>query len=185
MLVLLRALVPYRRLSYQESLFYAEQQSAIFLKLVHVLEPPVPVERLVTEVGLAAEVQDDQAQATPGLARFDRARGDWIISLNVEHGPAEREFVIAHEVKHIADDGFGATLYRPIDVMTVHEREEHAADFFAMSLLAPRPWVERQWRRGDRNIERLAREFGVSPARMRLRLEALGLLADDDANMRS
>jgi hypothetical protein len=105
MLILLRGLVPYRRLGYEESLFYAEQQSFVFLKLAHVFEPAVPIEQLVTEVGLAAEIRDDPTQPAPGQSWLDQASGDWIISLNVTRGPAERAFVIAHEVKQIIDDG--------------------------------------------------------------------------------
>jgi Zn-dependent peptidase ImmA (M78 family) len=143
-----------------------------------VLEPPVSIEELVTEVGLASEIRDDPKQPTPGLSWLNQANGDWIISLNLKDHPIERAFVISHEVKHILDDGFGATLYRPVDIMTAEQRKEYVADYFAACLLMPRLWVERYWRNGDRNIESIAREFGVSSARMWLRLEALGLLDD-------
>lgn len=134
----------------------------------------------MTEVGLATEVRDDPTQTAPGLSWPDQASGDWVISLNVKDHPSERAFVISHEVKHILDDGFGPMLYRPVDVMTMQERKEHAADYFAMCLLMPRPWVERYWRKGDQDIAKLARRFGASPGRMWLRLEALGLLENDE-----
>src|SRR5215831_11914664 len=87
--VLLRALVPYRRLSCEEGLFYAEQQASIFLKLVHVLEPPVAIEKLVPEVGLA-EIKDDPMQPMPGQSTLDQASGDWIITLNMKRESADR-----------------------------------------------------------------------------------------------
>lgn len=180
--VLLRALVPYRRLAYEEGLFYAEQQASIFLKLVYVLEPPVPIEKLVTEVGLAAAIEDDPTQPVPGQSRLDQASGDWVITLNLNQGTVDRSFVVAHEVKHILDHGFGATLYRPVDVMTAQQRKEHVADYFGACLLMPRLWVERYWRRGTRSVEDLADRFGVSSGRMWLRLEALGVLEAGDCD---
>ena len=180
MLVLLRGLVPYRRLRYLESLFYAEQQAAVLLKLAHVLEPPVHVEQLVTKVGLAGEIRDDPTQHVPGKSRLNQATGEWIISLNLKNHPGQRGFIIAHEVKHILDDGFGTKLYRPVDVMTTKQRQEYAADYFATCLLMPRIWVERYWKRVEPSIEVMARKFGVSPACMWLRLEALGLLDDEE-----
>jgi hypothetical protein len=177
--VLLRALIPYRRLSYEEGLFYAEQQASIFLKLVYVLEPPVPIEKIVSEVGLAT-VEDDPMLPMPGQSGLDQARGDWIIKLNLRQGPDDRSFVISHEIKHIIDHGFGATLYRPVDVMTTQQRKEHAADYFAACLLMPRLWVERCWRHGGHSVKDMAKHFDVSPGRMWLRLEALGLLETDD-----
>src|SRR6266536_1370462 len=97
--ILLRALVPYRLLSHEEALFYAEQQAAILLKLVHVLEPPVPIEKLVAEVGLAEAIKDDPMQPVPGQSTLDQSSGDWIITLNMNQGAADRGFVVAHEVK--------------------------------------------------------------------------------------
>ncbi len=183
--VLLRALVPYRRLSYEEGLFYAEQQASIFVKLVYVLEPPVAIERLVSEVGLAVAIKDDPLQPVPGQSTLDQANGDWTITLNMNPGSADRGFVVAHEIKHILDHGFGATLYRPVDVMTAHQRKEHVADYFATCLLMPRLWVERCWRRSAHSVEELAHRFGVSPARMWLRLEALALLETVDDSLDS
>jgi hypothetical protein len=178
MSVLLRGLVPFRRLSYQESLYLAEQQASVLLKLAHVHEPPVPVEQLVQEVGLAAEVRDDPTLTGPGQSWFDSSLGEWIIAVNPNQHSATRAFVIAHEIKHSLDDAFGPTLYRPVDVMTTHERSEHAADYFAVSLMAPRLWVERRWRRGHEDVTSLADQFGILPACMRLRLASLGLVDD-------
>ncbi len=177
--VLLRGLVPFRKLTYQESLYFAEQQATVLLKLVHVYEPPIQVEKLVQEVGLAVEVRDDPTQSTPGRSYFDHDRGEWIITLNLGLGHYGRGFVIAHEIKHILDDGFGPTLYRPVDIMTTNQREEYVAQYFAACLVMPRLWVERSWRQGEQSVEAMAIQFSVAPACMRLRLEAKGLLGDE------
>jgi Zn-dependent peptidase ImmA (M78 family) len=59
--------------------------------------------------------------------------------------------------------------------MTTQQRREHIADYFATCLITPRLWVERYWKQGVRSVEELASGFDLSPERMRLRLEALGL----------
>jgi Zn-dependent peptidase ImmA (M78 family) len=154
------------------------------LKLVHVLEPPVPIEKIVTEVGLAKVIEDNPAQPSPGQSVLDQASGEWIITLNLNNGAADRRFVIAHEVKHILDHGFGTRLYRPVDMLSAQEREEHAADYFATCLLMPRLWVERYRRRGVRSSEKMASLFGMTAARAQLWMEALGLLeANGDETM--
>jgi len=181
--VVLRGLVPFRRLTYQEALYYAEQQAMVLLRLARMHEPPVPVERLVLEAGLAAEIRDDPPVAAPGTSSFNQSRGEWVITINPDQQQATREFVIAHEVKHILDDGFGPTLYRPVDIMTSAQRKEYVADYFAACLTMPRLWVERAWRRGHQDIDTLAEQFGVLPACMWLRLEALRLLQNDDVDL--
>jgi hypothetical protein len=178
--ILLRGLVPFRRLSYPEALYYAEQQASAFLKLVQVHEPPVPIEQLAVQTGLAAEICEDPMLTRPGRSRLDQAAGEWIIALHPEKSAGNRAYVIAHEVKHILDEGFGSTLYRPVDVMTDWERGEHAASYFAACLLMPQAWVERTWKQGSRDIDTLADGFGVAAPRMALRLEALGLLEAPD-----
>lgn len=65
--------------------------------------------------------------------------------------------LVGHEVKHILDDGFGATLYRPVDVMTAKQRKEYAADYFAACLLMPQIWVERYWKQNNQALKRWLR----------------------------
>jgi IrrE N-terminal-like domain len=178
--ILLRALVPYRRLGYVEALFYAEQQATVFLKLVHLLEPPVPIERLVTEVGLAMAIKNDPMQPVAGQSVLDPTSGEWTITLNMNRGSADRAFVVAREMKRILDHGFGSKLYQPVDVMTTGQRCEHTADYFAMCVLIPQLWVERYWRRGFRNVEEMASVFETTSARMLLRLQALALETETD-----
>jgi len=84
--------------------------------------------------------------------------------------------VIAHEIKHTLDDGFGEVLYRPVDVMTTAQRREYMADYFATCLLMPRLWLERYWKRGVRSTGELSRQFRTSLVRMRLRQDMLDLL---------
>jgi len=64
-------------------LFYAEQQASVLLKLVRILEPPVPIELLVTEVGLAGEVRDDPNQSDLGQSRLDQA--EWGVDYLAQH----------------------------------------------------------------------------------------------------
>jgi len=180
--ILLRALVPYRKLTHDEALFYAEQQASVFLKLTHVHEPPVRIEQIVGELGLAAGIRADPQQEQSGMSRFDEAAKDWVITLSVGVPAVDRSFVIAHEVKHILDNGFGELLYGPVDVMSKAQRTEFAADYFATCLIMPRLWLERDWKRGVRSLGELANRFGTSASHLRHRLEALGLLEAEDRN---
>jgi predicted transcriptional regulator len=178
--VLLRALVPYRKLTHDEALFYAEQQASVFLKLTHIHEPPVQIEQIVGELGLAAGIRTEPQQEQPGMSRFDEAARDWVIALRADVPTADRSFVIAHEVKHILDNGFGERLYGPVDVMSKAQRREFAADYFATCVLMPRLWLERDWKQGMRNLVKLADRFGTSASHLQHRLEALGLIETED-----
>jgi hypothetical protein len=108
--VLLRALVPYRKLRHEEALLYAEQQASVFLKLIHVHEPPVLIEQIAGELRLVADIRNDPRQVQLGCSHFDESKKDWVIALGPDLAAADRSFVIAHEVKHILDSGFGKLL---------------------------------------------------------------------------
>lgn len=173
--ILLRALVPYRKLNHAEALFFAEEQAAVLLQLVQVFEPPVQVEQIALDAGIVGAIQDDPAQRKPERASFNQTSDSWLITLNPEGRADGSTFVVAHEVKHILDDGFGEILYRPVDFMTTEYRTEHAANYFAACLTMPRPWLERCWKRGERSTAELSRRFHAPHECMQFRLEALGM----------
>jgi hypothetical protein len=179
-LVLLRSLVPFRKLSHAEALFLAEQQAAVLLKLVHVFEPPVQVEQIALDVGIVGAILDDPEQEKPGRSIFGQTDDSWVITLNSPERAGDRNFVIAHEIKHILDHGFGEVLYRPVDVMTTEDRQEHAATYFASCLTMPRPWLELLWERHVRSAGELSGLFGTAHDCMRFRLEVLGLLDEPE-----
>lgn len=171
---LLRGLVPYRGLSREEALFYAEQQASVFLKLVQVHEPAVPIEELAVETGLVRQVVDDPEQQALGKSTL-QAGGEWVISLNTEGSPDERSFVIAHEIKHILDYQFGDVLYPAVAVHPTARRREDMANYFALCLIMPQSWLETNWKRGLGDATTLASAYGTSRELMAFRLEALGL----------
>ncbi|MDQ6782081.1 MAG: ImmA/IrrE family metallo-endopeptidase, partial [Actinomycetota bacterium] len=117
-----------------------------------------------------------------------------IIAVNRDHAETRRRFTIAHELGHLRlHDG------RPLIVDHVvrarinlrdHQsslatnREEIEANRFAASLLMPSDFVNHQLptvlKKGlgeQGTIDALAREFGVSPQAMEIRLTNLGLRA--------
>jgi Zn-dependent peptidase ImmA (M78 family) len=178
-LILLRALVPYRKLNHAEALFFAEQQAAVLLQLVQVFEPPVDVEQIALDACIVAAIQDDPDQQNSGKASFNQTTGSWLITLNPEGRAAGSAFVIAHEMKHIMDNGFGELLYRPVDFMATEYRREHAANYFAACLTMPRPWLERCWKKGECNATELSQHFNVPAGSMQFRLEALGMIGPE------
>ena len=127
-------------------------------------------------------------------------------SLDPDERPAmigRYRFTLAHEIGHwclhrgrdevrlAMGDLFGAPAAPSIICRTSERRErvEIQADAFAGCLLMPRDLLIPAWRRragrGRRDdvveptVRRLAEEFEVSPAAMRIRLERLGLVERD------
>jgi|SRR5271166_5873211 len=175
-LILLRALVPYRKLNHAEALFFAEQQAAVLLQLVQVFEPPVDVEQIALDAGIVGAIRDDPLQRKRGKSSFNQTSDSWLITLSPQGRSDSGEFVVAHEVKHILDNGFGELLYRPVDFMATEYRREHAANYFAACLTMPRPWLERFWQKGGCNATELSQHFNVPAGCMQFRLEALGMI---------
>ena len=127
-------------------------------------------------------------------------------TIDPDERPAMRgrfNFTLAHEIGHwclhrgrdevrlATGDLFGAPAAPSIICRTSERREriEIQADAFAGCLLMPRDLLVRAWRRRARRgrrddvvgptVRRLAEEFEVSPAAMRIRLERLGLVVRD------
>lgn len=174
---LLRGMVPYRGLSREEALFYAEQQASVLLKLVQVHEPPVPVEELALETGLVRHVINDSMQIALGKSTL-KVNGDWIVTLNTARAEDQRSFVTAHEVKHILDYQFVDVLYPPVAVSPTARRREDMANYFALCLTMPRSWLKMYAPRCPGDPGGLAQVFDTSRELMEFRLATLGLLSD-------
>lgn len=156
-------------------MFYAKQQASVFLKLVQVHEPPVPIEQLALETGLVRHIINDPTQVPLGKSTL-KANGDWIVTLNTARAQDQRSFITAHEVKHILDYQFVDVLYPPVAVSPTTRRREDMANYFALCLIMPRSWLEMYARQGICDPDELARAFDTSWELMKFRLATLGLL---------
>jgi len=132
----------------RRSIIYAEQQASVFLKLVQVHEPPVPVEELALETDLVRHIINDSTQIALGKSTL-RANGDWVVTLNTSRAEDQRSFITAHEVKHILDYQFVDVLYPPVPSsrLPVDGRHgqllrlvPHRAEVLAGDVRTPRHW---------------------------------------------
>jgi len=167
----LQTLVPRTGLDHTEALIVAEVQATALLKMVGVVQPPVPV--LILAQHLDVECVHDPAAREIG---YHQERGDsWCVGYG-DLTPAGRDATVAHQLKLILDAAFDIDeLYPPVAVMAPMLRRHHVAEYFAQCLTMPGAWVQQAWRRGERDGELLAERFGVSTASMMFRLRTLRL----------
>lgn len=168
----LRSLVPSRALSYEDSLRLAERQAARLLQMAGISEPPVP-EALVASL---PRIQVERLRHIPVSGSTHWVRGHWLIVLNAGERQTRQRYSLMHEFKHVLDNPFVDTLYRALPGLTSHARAELVCDYFAASVLMPRPWVRRAWGTRGQDISVLARRFKVSRTAMQLRLVQMGLI---------
>lgn len=136
---------------------------------------PVDVRALGAALGLkiiASNLDDDVS------GKIERDwRGDFIITVNLNHSETRKRFTIAHEIAHyvlhrdkisdgIVDDG----LYRDKRLSSAVERQ---ANRYAAEILMPWPKVIDDPDFFSGNTVSLANRFGVSPAVAEIRVKEL------------
>lgn len=167
----LRDFVPMRPLSRPEAYRIAELQAIRFLSLASVQTPPVPV----SAISSLPKLQVQRLSPLPVSGATEWSHGRWLILLNGGEPVGRQRFSLAHEFKHILDHRFLDLLYHQIPAPDRHDFIEGVCDYFASSLLVPRPWLKRAWGDGMQNLSELARHFGVSQVAMQVRLTQVGL----------
>jgi Zn-dependent peptidase ImmA (M78 family) len=141
------------------------------LQLAEVDAPPVP-DRVVQGFP-RVRVEKVYPLGVSGATAWQT--GCWQILLNAGEPRTRQRFSAAHELKHVIDHPFVKIAYPPVGTLDKHRRQEQVADFFAATLLMPRPWVKRAWGNGIQDVAELADLFDVSREAMRYRLRSLGL----------
>lgn len=171
----LRALVPRRALGIREAESIAERQANRLRSELGVLGP------VITENDLAAmtwlTVTRREGFPTSGMAT--KTDFGWIIVLNAEEAIVRQRFSLAHEIKHVLDDGLidlRGGLYRAARGYSAEERAERVCDRFAAALLMPKVLLRADWSDGLQDIAKLAKRYHVSRAAMNVRLSQLGLI---------
>ncbi|MBK6871341.1 MAG: ImmA/IrrE family metallo-endopeptidase [Kineosporiaceae bacterium] len=166
--MVLRDLAPLHRLSQTEALDVAEAQAEALLRLLAVVAPPVPEERLAA----IPLVQVERVTPTEAMAATQWSHGRWLILVNGAARLGRQRWSLAHEFKHILDHPMETILY----AKDAHELREQVCDYFAGCLLVPRKWLRAAWRSGTRDQGALAKRFGVSRKAIRIRLLQVGLV---------
>ena len=168
----LRAICPDRALPPWDARSIAERQAARLLRRAEVTEAPVP-EEVISDLPYV-RVRFVKARKLAAAARWTGAR--WSIIVNSDDTLGRQRFSMAHEFKHVLDHPKAHRIYRDRAGRSGHAQAERAADCFAAALLMPKAWVKRAfYDQGIRDERLLAKQFGVSVAAMRFRIDELGL----------
>ena len=164
-------LVPRRPLNPQEAIIVAEIQANMLLLYSEVTTIPVPVADLIKRLGIVVEHD-------PQVDKLGRAAvasdGHWHIRHQKVDDP-DLPATLAHLLKIILDQPFGAGLYPPTEVATSGVRKHYVAEYFATALTMPQQWVKQAWDYQPDPIV-IANNFGVRHETMLFRLRALGLI---------
>lgn len=133
--------------------------------------PPVDIERVATEWGLAVEYvvrpSGFHGQMVRDRAVIEVSRGD----------PRHRQrFTIAHEMGHyVLDHNPVYSMADDRELSDPRQTNEREADIFAAEMLMPEEWMREDWK-GLRNARKMATLYYVSEEAMWYRLEELRLM---------
>lgn len=171
----LRALVPRRPLGIREAEGVAERQANRLRAELEILGPALTEDDLTTLPWLTVTRRENFP--TSGMAT--KTDYGWVIVLNSSEATVRQRFSLAHEIKHVLDDGLidlGGGLYSGTGGYGTEERTERVCDRFAGALLMPKVLLRADWADGLQDIAKLARRYHVSRAAMTIRLSQLGLI---------
>ncbi|QII04363.1 ImmA/IrrE family metallo-endopeptidase [Rhodococcoides fascians A25f] len=175
----LRDMMPRFTISYQQALRVAERQAS---RLARTWEAE---HRAIREADITSLTRmtilrrpcpgTSITECPSGVSRYEQGR--WVIWLNPSETTSRQRFTLAHELKHIIDNGAAhTTVYKRLTPPEI----EAVCDHFATNLLMSRHAVYHLWGDGLRTPESLAMAFHISVNAMRRRMTALGLPTDLD-----
>jgi hypothetical protein len=175
----LRDMMPRFAISYHQALRVAERQATRLARTWGTENRAIQeadIARLTRISIVRHSPPSHSSDASPsGSSRYERGR--WVIWLNPSETAARQRFTLAHELKHIIDNGTAlTTAYKRL---SQHEIET-VCDHFAACLLMSKHAVYHLWGDGLRTPEALAMAFHVSTSAMRRRMIELGLPTDLD-----
>jgi Zn-dependent peptidase ImmA (M78 family) len=148
-----------------------QQQAAKLLQRFKISAPPVDVEQIAHDCGLAVDY------VTKGKGFNGRLLKErMVIEVEKSIHLHRQRFTIAHEVGHFVLKHNTVSCYFDTHNASDPRRlNEYHANVFASELLMPGPWVQKFWQE-LRDYRVLAERFIVSPEAMFRRLESAGLL---------
>ena len=144
-----------------------------YLKMGRVRCPPVPTAlvALVDQRG-AIEVRLLALKAYHGA--IWHLKDGWIIQLKANDTSAVKRFTLLHEAFHILAHHRTTPVFKKRGAIQ-GSFNELLADYFAICILTPRRWVKEKWAE-VKNLDRMAKIFGVPKPVMGIRLRQLGLI---------
>lgn len=146
---------------------------------------PIAVDKIAERYGISVVLVNDfpgvegySNELISGRFRSEEKK----IEIAADDYYGRQAFTVAHELGHyfLKHNKKEEVLLRT-DALAVgekHDPMEAEANWFAASLLMPKQLVLKNWVK-TQDMEALSRLFGVSPAAMKVRLMALGLLNEN------
>lgn len=152
-----------------------EKRADKCLRRGKVYGPPVP-EELISQCDCsterAVEIRRIPLKAYHGA--IWRLEDRWIIQLKSGDMPEIQRHTLFHEAFHILAHSKGVPVFRRRGVKG-GVFNEALADYFAACILMPREWVREKWAE-VKDVDSMAKIFGVLKAAMWIRLRQLGLV---------
>lgn len=125
-----------------------EKLIATILKYYPQLAPPVPVEKIASEVGIV-EFKDLTVDGFVGALMTDETKSEGVILVKAGQREPRRRFTISHELghflipSHLGNRQCTAADLRESRRETKYQRQEAEANRFAAGLLMPKLWFTR------------------------------------------
>jgi len=156
----------------------------------NVTNPPVPLTQIAKSCGLRIVANSLEGDLSGFLYR-DKDRK--IIGVNTNHSSTRQNFTIAHELAHFllhdqetlhVDHEFRVRLRDGVSSQGTDDAEREA-NFFAASLLMPKPFIDKDLQGqdyvdlfDDSFLHNLARKYGVSTQALANRLKNLSYIQE-------
>ncbi len=143
--------------------------------------PPVNIEQMIRDFGISLDKKAELEQQIAGqIERLDD--GSYQISINGNDHYFRQRFTMAHELGHfiyhksligrgIDDD----RLYRSTSAgdfynESITQKHETEANKFAAAILMPKPLIEKSFQENDKDVNKVATIWQVSPQALKIRL---------------
>lgn len=137
--------------------------------------PPIDLPFVLDRYGITLKIGDFKDDSI--LGAYNRETQEIFLAEEVPY--RIQTFTIAHELAHffLHNDKKQEVFYRKnaLDLDLQDELDEKEANWFAACMLVPENFVRKVWE-NEKDIEKLASLFIVSPAVMRWRLRSIGLI---------
>jgi Zn-dependent peptidase ImmA (M78 family) len=136
---------------------------------------PLDVKSVAHKMGIKVNESTTLPDAVSGILEKDEG-GHWTIYTNVRQHPNRQRFAIAHELGHYCLHRFQETFFEDRIFFRGLEsiKTEYQANMFAYKILIPEYQLLKLLNNGIRDIEELAKKFGVSTLALRIHAKNLG-----------
>jgi Zn-dependent peptidase ImmA (M78 family) len=136
---------------------------------------PLDVKYIANKMGIEVKESHDLSDNISGILEkneYDK----WIIGVNANHHPNRQRYTIAHELGHYCLHRYQERFFEDQVFFRGLEstKTEYQANNFASEILMPEDQFLKFLNNGIKDVEELAKKFGVSTLALRIRAKNLG-----------